>query len=261
MLVRSYSRHSRVTSEEAVTATPGSSVAQPLAERLLVLGMGVGVQQADRDGLDAVALAGRRRPARGPSRSSGTSTRAVAVDALAHLEAMAPRHERRGLARDEVVHVGTVAAADLEHVAEPRRGHERRARARALGERVDHDRRAVHELLDLGRLDLARGDHVEHALREVARRRRDLRDPHLAGLPVDDDEVGERAADVGRDAQASSRPQPGRLGLVRLERHGIERDAVGGARLLDGHVAVEDVLAHALRLALDADRRSRRRCR
>ena len=60
--------------------------------------------------------------------------------------------------------------------------------------------RAVHELLDLARFDLARSDDVEHSPGEVAGRRRDLRDPHLAGLCVDDDEVGERAADVGRDA-------------------------------------------------------------
>ena len=36
----------------------GQPLAQRCAERLLVLGMGVGVQQADRDGLDPVALAG-----------------------------------------------------------------------------------------------------------------------------------------------------------------------------------------------------------
>ena len=45
--------------------------------------------------------------------------------------------------------------------------------------------------------------------------------------------------------------QPGRLRRVRLERRRIEGDAVDGARLLDGHVAVEHVLAHALGLALE----------
>ena len=175
----------------------------------------------------------------------------MAIDPLAHLEAVAARHEGRRLARDQVVHVGAVAAADLEDVAEAARGHERGTGTRALGERVDDDGRAVHELLDRGRLDLACGDHVEHALGEVARGRRDLGDAHLAAHCVDRDEVGERAADVGRDPQrhrARSLAVSAASGSSDVR---IEGDAVDRARLLDGHVAVEHVLAHALGLALE----------
>ena len=103
----------------------------------------------------------------------------------------------------------------------------------------------------VGEVDLARGDHVEHALREVARRRRDLRDAHLAGRLVDDDEVGEGAADVGGDAQRHRARSLAVSAVVELERCRVERDAVVGARLRDGQVAVEHVLAHALRLALE----------
>ena len=156
------------------------------------------MEEADRDCLDPVALAhGRGRLE--ICKVERDEDAAVAIDALAHLEPVASRQERGRLARYEVVHVRTVPAADLEHVAEPGGGHERGARAFALGERVDHDGRAVDELFDLGRVYLAPGDHVEHALREVVRRRGDLRDPNLAGLLVDDDEVGEGAADVGGD--------------------------------------------------------------
>ena len=55
MLVRSYSRHSRVIWCDATTDTSGQS-SRTLGEHgLLVCGVCVGVQQADRDRLDALA--------------------------------------------------------------------------------------------------------------------------------------------------------------------------------------------------------------
>ena len=52
MLVRSYSRHSRVIWCDATTETSGQSSRTRCEHRLLVRRIGVGVQQADRDRLD-----------------------------------------------------------------------------------------------------------------------------------------------------------------------------------------------------------------
>ena len=63
---RSYSRTTGSTSVEAVTAMPGRRLAQDLGDPPLVRGIGEGMQQADRDRLDAERAAGigRRRHAR-----------------------------------------------------------------------------------------------------------------------------------------------------------------------------------------------------
>ena len=126
----------------------GQELEEAIARGALVLGVGVGVQEADGDRLDALRAAGL-----GDGVELGElewdEDVAVAVDTLAHLEAQPSRHERLGLAADEVVHVGPVSAADLEHVAEAARGDERGQGALALGQRVDDDRRAVDEVPDV----------------------------------------------------------------------------------------------------------------
>ncbi len=181
----------------------GQELEEAIARGALVLGVGVGVQEADGDRLDALRAAGV-----GDGVELGELERdedaAVAVDPLAHLEAQPPRHERLRLAADEVVHVGPVSAADLEHVAEAARGDERRQGAVALGQRVDDDRRAVDEVPDALEGDLAVGQAGEHALGQARRRRRRLRDAEVARLGVEEDEVGERTADVRRGDEAHS---------------------------------------------------------
>ena len=124
MLERSYSRHSRVISDEIVTGMLGQGSYQRVAHGLLVRRICVRVQEADGDRLDTVA------PARVDDRLQVVEFErpehdAVTVDALAHLEAVPAGNERRRLPRDEVVHVRPVPAADLEHVAEAMRRDER----------------------------------------------------------------------------------------------------------------------------------------
>ena len=179
----------------------GQELEEAIARGALVLGVGVGVQEADGDRLDALCAAGL-----GDGVELGElewdEDVAVAVDTLVHLEAQPSRHERLGLAADEVVHVGPVAAADLEHVAEAARGDERGQGTGALGERVDDDRRAVDEVSDALEPDLAGRQAREHALGQTRRRRRRLRDAELTCLGVEEDEVGERTADVRRGHEA-----------------------------------------------------------
>ena len=165
-----------------------------------MLGVGVGVQEADRDRLDAVALAGGCDRL-GVRRVERDEDGAVAVDALAHLEAVAPRHERRGLARDEVVHVGAVAAADLEDVAE----------AAVVTSAVRAPVRSVSALITTvvpcTSSSIAAGSTSPAAITSstpCARSRGVVETLAIRTSPVSestDDEVGEGAADVGRDAQ------------------------------------------------------------
>ena len=183
-------------------------LAHALEHRLLVARVGVGVEQADRDRLDALGLevVDDRRAA--PLRSSGCALAAVVREPARHLAPQVARHERRRLHVVEVEVVGPVAARDLERVAEALGRDQRRLDALALGDRVDHERRAVREEADRPSLgDAALRDHVEHAALEVGRRRVGLRGQDLlpAGLGVgrEGDEVGERPADVRRHAEGA----------------------------------------------------------
>ena len=89
---RSYSRNVPTTSCESETCTPGRRSRERSAERLLVLGVAVGVQQADGDGLGlepgdrADAAAARRR---------SSSQRPVGPIRSRRADAPLGRHERR----------------------------------------------------------------------------------------------------------------------------------------------------------------------
>ena len=179
----------------------GQLLLEELAHALLVLGVGVGVDEADGDRLDLAA-----------AQDPGDAARVVlvqrlddvagVVDALAHLEAVAAAHVRR---RDVLVGVPEVVlrpAPDLDHVAEPRRRHHRDLREAAREERVRGDRRAVREEADLVQVDAGGADAVEHRLHRVGGRRRNLRDPRARARLLEHEDVGERAADIDRDTQS-----------------------------------------------------------
>ncbi len=79
--------------------------------------------------------------------------------------------------------------------------------ALALDQRVRDKRRSVHEMPDGG--DVEPGIERLHQdpcdrLRRIAGRRQRLADRERSGLAVDDDEVGERAADIRADPKTSS---------------------------------------------------------
>ena len=122
-------------------------VRQPLGERVaerpLVLGVPVGVQQADRDGLglglgDGVDGGAQRVVAE-------LLQRAVGAHPLRGADAALARHERRRVRLAQAVEVGARLAAELDDVLEARGGDEHRARALALQQRVGGDRRPVGE--------------------------------------------------------------------------------------------------------------------
>ena len=169
-----------------------------LLERLeLVGGIGVRVQEHDRDGVDAVA-----RELRGDLPNvlthKGGHDRAAGAHPLAHLEPQPARDERRRCLPEEVVGLGAVSATNLEHIAEPARRQQRHAAGVGLQQRVEPDGRAVHEVVDARQLArAARIPHgVEHAVIRACGRRWALGDADLAALVVQEHEVREGAADV-----------------------------------------------------------------
>jgi hypothetical protein len=170
--------------------------------------VGVRVQERDRERLDLLAgeLVRHRRHRSLVEVAPHLSARA---EPLRHLVPQPPRHERRRLVVLDVVEHRDAQPPHLQDVAEPLGRHERRPRAAALEDRVRRDRRRVHDVLDRrrrhARLVEQREDPVDDAPRVVAGRRQHLLRPHRA-VASEQDDVGERSADV--DADAVARPCP-----------------------------------------------------
>jgi hypothetical protein len=173
---------------------------QMRAQRALVLGIGVAVQQADGHALHALARQ-RRHELRDLVEGERRFDRSVGTDTLGHLESQPPRHGRRRLGRGlEVVEMQAAHTRDLEHVPEATRGDQPDDGAAALDDRVGDDGRAVRDGGQRRAADQRRQS-VHHPQGRVGRRRRDL----PAGQPARrraHDEVRERPTDVDADTAA-----------------------------------------------------------
>ena len=131
--------------------------------------------------------------------------RAATVDAACHSKAKTARHQRRGLVLVDPVDQlgGPREAADFEYVPEIPVGDQGGLRALALDHRVGGYRRAVADPAELfgghaGPVEQAfHGLH--HGFRPVVMTVQQLGDRDLAGGIVDQDDIGEGAADVYAD--------------------------------------------------------------
>src|SRR5262245_56200147 len=166
----------------------------------LVRGIAVAVKEEDRDRVDALRgddLARALELGLGERPQHLARARHPLVD----LEAERALDERHVLAEEEVVCLRAVDAPDLVDVAEAAGRDERSPSAVPLEERVDRDRRAVEEevrsLERPARLPEAGAD----AAHDTVIRRQRLAEEERAVRLVEDGDVGERAADVGGDAQ------------------------------------------------------------
>ena len=221
------------------------AVGTVIGHQLLVHRVGVGVQEAHRHHLRAVAgqFGDRRRHACPVKRGNHVSG---GVDSLPHPEAQVARHQRRRLVVLGVVQrcLGVARlryprqAADLQHVAEPLRGKQSHARRLALEDRVQRHRAAVREMPHRrGRHPGGAGEPAQSVQGAVRRGRR--RGRHLGGVRrsagiVDQDQVGKGAADViaqpvhvdrrdNRPIGCHSHPAPARL--VRIASWSSRRSA------------------------------------
>ena len=139
----------------------GEAGGERLAQRLLVLRVPVGVQEADRDRL-RVVRGDLLRDAGGiverPERAAGRHP-------LGRADAALGRDERRRVGGAEPVEVGPRLATELHDVLEARRGDEDGARRLALEQRVRGDRGAVGEGVDLAGEASARSSAARTAAR------------------------------------------------------------------------------------------------
>ncbi len=111
-----------------------------------------------------------------------------------------------GKLQEQVVDVVALLGAHLEDVAEAARGDQAETRAAALDQGVGDQRGAVHDVADVGEREPAACSSSarpsERADRWVVRRGQALVQADVVALRVEQDEVGEGAADVETDAVA-----------------------------------------------------------
>ena len=166
-------------------------------EQTLVRRVGVGVKQRHRHRL--WLRAGESVDERVSGVAFERAQWAVRSHPLGYAEPQLLGYERRRCRLAKSVQMRTVLAAELDHVGEAFRSQQRGARGAALQQRVRRDRHPVGEALHLCSARCGsrehQGDRLQHRLRLPRRRRRDLRGVH-GGACVDQDRVGERAADV-----------------------------------------------------------------
>ena len=212
---RRYSRNSGATSADSETGTPGSSSARMAPIRCSCAGL---TYECSRQ--TATDSTSSRRSSAAASRtdasSSATSTSPGRAEPLADPDGPVARHERLRLLEPGVVERRPHLPRDLEQVAETLGRDEAAARDLALDDRVRRDRRRVDDEADVGGANAALGeralDRSHEPVRRVGRRGQHLRDRDAARLLVDEGGVGERAADVDRDADGR---ESGRRGHAR----------------------------------------------
>jgi hypothetical protein len=163
---------------------------------LLIGGIGVGVDQHDRDRSGPL---GQQRAGRSPYLLAvhGRADCAIGERALPHLEAQVAVDHRHEVA-PQAPGVAAVAPAHLQHVAEAARGDEPDAPALALQQGIGADRRAVHDRAKALRCveALQPGEEADRLVPAV---RRHLGRAEGAGSLVVEEEVGERATDIHAD--------------------------------------------------------------
>ena len=136
-------------------------------EGLLVHGIGVGVQEGDRNGFHTVGGQGPQLAPRALLVEWAQDT-PVAVDALGHFPAPAAGGERAGELRPDIVDVIALLAPDLDDVPEALGGHEGGRRALAFDDGVDHERGAVDHAIEAGREPGPPLGEARHALHDRA---------------------------------------------------------------------------------------------
>ena len=176
-----------------------------------VLVVGVGVDQRDRQRLD-VLRAQRLQLLPQVRLIERPHDLALGAHALVGLDRARQRRHRQRLVVDHPAAEAArhEAARDLQHLAVTLGRDQTAARAGAGQDRVGRNRRAVHHVVDLVRVDPGTladaGDAVEHANRLVGRRTRHLGGPGLSGGFIDEQQVGEGSAHV--DAQSIAHECP-----------------------------------------------------
>ena len=155
------------------------------ADDALMRGIAVGVEEADRDRLDSRTREQGRSDLRTLFRSSAVTMRPSRSMRSATSSRRSRGHERLRKFEEEIVDVVALLRAHFEDVAEALRGDEAELGALALDDGVGDQRRAMHDLADLGEPDAGHRDEFLEAeqrrLGRIVRRRQPL--VQANGLP------------------------------------------------------------------------------
>ena len=171
---------------------------------LLVHRVGVGVQEDDGEGRDAVS---HQRVDLGEQRRlvqrglDGT----IGADALGDLAPQGARDEGGRHLDEDVVELVLPLARDLQDVAEAVRRDQAGLRALALDQRIGEERRGVDDTADVARRDAVAfedaADAGDDAPRRVVGGGGFLPDRDARAGGVEDDDVGERATDIDAEGE------------------------------------------------------------
>ena len=167
---------------------------EQLAQRFLVCGIGVGVQQAHGDRGVTAGAESRDEVALDLGRIEGSSHAAIGQHALVDLVAIAPIDDGRRLLIGEVVDVGPVVPLQRQDVLESARRDEGDRIALAFEHGVCRHGRAVRQILDRLKRNAAFNQRVEGAFVRARRYARHLRD--LNARWANCHQVGECSADL-----------------------------------------------------------------
>ena len=190
-----------------IRTVSGSSLAEDPHRALLVLRVGVGVEEAHHHAVHALAPDDSGEPPQ-PILVQRAVHGAVRPPPLRDLQPQRPLDQRLRMIEVDVVHLRPGLAADLEEVAEPVGGDQRDLAAAALDQRVGADGGAVGQAGHAGRVERVRGQHFadpvdDRPVRAFGGRRQLVQDG--AVLAADrHHQIGERAADVDSDVDLSA---------------------------------------------------------
>lgn len=166
---------------------------------LLVSRVGIGVDEADSDGLHSfgpeIVEDGRQ-----PGEVEGRGLDPLVVDAPFDLAAQVAGHKGLGLAVFQVEKVRAGAAADLQDVAEPLTGEQPDLGPFPLGDGIDDDGRPVHKGRELAGRCAAGRDDVHHPLFELRRGGVALARDHLT-IRRHEHQVRERTSNIRSNSQ------------------------------------------------------------
>ena len=174
------------------------TLAHRLGHGLLVVGVGVGMQQAHGDRLDT-AVHNRLRGALDRGGVEGAQHLAAEVEALADFQAVLSFHQRRRLLVVQIVEARRAVAPELEDIAKTLCGYQGHVSALFLDDGIGGNGEPVADLGDIGGIDGqlldARANTVEHRTAVVVGRAGHLAGKH-APVVAEEYDVGESAADV-----------------------------------------------------------------
>ena len=204
--MRSYSRASGLIRLDS--ATKGNRLRSPLAQRLLVGGIGVGVQQGHRHRRGAALLDAPERLV-DRSRIHRFENLPLMIESLPHLETALGRHLGGGLGRKvETVEVAPVLAPDGQGVGEPSGGDQGDLGEIVLDDGVGHQSGAVDQVVHVRPCEIHRPERGQQAGHAVVGAGGNLGDPGVATRPVHRNHVRERAADVDSDPPSARHDHP-----------------------------------------------------